>query len=199
MRLFYSPTSPYARKVRVCLFEKGIADLVELVTVNPLCDDTGELCRTNPLGKVPALVLDDGRAIIDSPVICKWLDTFAPEPQLIPIDPNDAIDSLTREAIADGVTDAAFSLVMEARRPEAQRSPEWIERWSAAIERGVKALDKRVMPDRFDLGDIASATALLYFDFRLASLGWRDANPALASWVDRTAARPSLAQTRPPA
>lgn len=198
-RLLHSPTSPYARKVRVCLIEKGVEDQVVLVAVNPLGDDTGELRRSNPLGKVPALVIDDGRVIIDSPIICEWLDAIAPEPRLIPINLDGRLDVLTRQAIADGVADAAFSLVMEARRPEAQRSPEWTERWTAAIKWGVTTLGERVASDRFDLGDIATAVALLYLDFRLPALGWRNANPELASWADRVAERPSLAQTRPPA
>lgn len=199
MRLLYSPTSPYARKVRVCLFEKGMADRIVLVAVNPLGEDTGELHRLNPLGKVPALVLDDGRVIMDSPLICQWLDWLVPEPRLIPTEDDRRLEVLTRQAVADGVTDAAFSLVMEARRPEPQRSPEWNDRWTAAIERGVRALGERVATNRFDLGDVATATALLYLDFRLAPLDWRDANPALASWADGVAQRPSLAQTTPPA
>lgn len=124
MRLLYSPTSPYARKVRVVAIEKGLADRIALVPVNPLCDDTDELHCQNPLGKVPALVLDDGRAVVDSPVICEQLDALASEPQLIPKEPDARIDAHTRQAVADGVADAAFNLIMEARRPDPQRSPQ---------------------------------------------------------------------------
>ncbi len=199
MRLFYSATSPYARKVRAVLIEKNINNEVTLVPVNPLGDDTDELRRLNPLGKVPALILADGRVILDSPVICDWLDTYAPEPRLIPTGSDHRLDVLTRQAIADGMTDAAFSLVMEARRPDMQRSSEWTERWTTAIERSVKTLNERITPERFDLGDIATAVALLYLDYRLPSLSWRDANSTLASWTDQLSERPSLTQTRPPA
>jgi glutathione S-transferase len=199
MKLLYSPTSPYARKVRAVAIEKGVADWIELTLVNPLGHDTHELRRLHPLGKVPALVLPDGRVVVDSPVICDHLNALGPEPQLIPTEADARLDALTRQAIADGVADAAFNLVMEARRPTAQRSPDWTARWMAAIERSVVVLGERLAPGRFDLGDIATAVSLLYLDFRLPELGWRAANPVLATWVDQVAGRPSLADTAPPA
>jgi glutathione S-transferase len=199
MRLLYSPTSPYARKVRAVAIEMGVSDRIELTLANPLGDDAHELRRLHPLGKVPALLLPDGRVIVDSPVICEHLNALSPEPQLIPMEADARLDTLTRQAIADGVADAAFNLVMEARRPAAQRSPDWTDRWTGAIQRSAVVLGERLAPGRFDLGDIATAVSLLYLDFRLPELGWRIASPALASWADQVSRRPSLAGTAPPA
>ncbi|MBI1251497.1 MAG: glutathione S-transferase [Alphaproteobacteria bacterium] len=199
MKLFYSPTSPYARKVRIVILEKGLSAQVDLIAANPLGDDAAALQTANPLGKVPALVAADGAALYDSPVICEFLDAMAGAPPLIPASGDARWDCLRRQALADGVMDAAFSLVMESRRPEGLRAPDWIARWESGIARSVAAAREMIAADRFDLGDIALIAALDYLDFRLARLNWRAQAPHLARWADAVAERPSVKHTAPPA
>jgi len=202
MKLFYSPTSPYARKCRVVAIEKGLEAQVEIVVSSPMASGA-DLLAVNPLSKVPALALPDGRCIVDSPVICKFLDSLSLGPRLIPADAAARIDCLTREALSDGITDAAFSLTMERKRPAEQQSPEWIGRWINAIRRTAAHFDahipQRPSPDRGpDLGDIALACALGYVDLRHGDLDWRASAPALAGWFAAISERPSLASTAPP-
>ena len=198
MKLFYSPTSPYARKCRALAIEKGIEAQIKIITASPMSNPP-ELQAANPLGKVPALVLADGSCIVDSPVICAYLVTRSDAPRLIPADPAARIDALTREALADGMMDAAFAIVMERKRPELQRSPEWLQRWTSAIRRSVAHFDTRA-PTRQqpDIGDLALACALAYVDFRLGDLVWDAEAPALRAWLSSVHARPSLSATAPP-
>jgi glutathione S-transferase len=203
MNLFYSPTSPYARKCRVVAIEKGLAAQLKIIPISPLSDPP-ELHAANPLGKVPALVLVDGRCIVDSRVICEYLDMAAAEPRLTPTDPAARIDCHTREALADGIADAAFLRTMERLRPEPQRSRDWTARWTNAIRRSVSQFNANI-PDRPqkdhalpDLGDIALACALAYVDFRHADLAWDKDAPGLRAWLAAMLARPSFVETAPP-
>lgn len=197
MKLLYSPTSPYARKVRITAIEKGLADRIEIVGVDVL-GKPDTVRGDNPLVKIPTLVLDDGASLFDSPVICEYLDTLAPSPRLVP-DGAARFDVLKRQALADGVMDAAFNLVMERRRPATERSAEWTARWTGAIAGGLVALDGLVSDDApFDLGWIAALSAGDYVEFRLADLGMADRTPRLAAWRARLAARPSVAASAPP-
>ena len=197
MQLFYSPTSPYARKVRALIVEKSLQNRVEVIDANPY-EAAVTLRAVNPLGKVPALRLADGSCVVDSPVICEYLDGLTAAPRLIPADPQQRIAVLIRQALGDGIMDAAFSLVMERRRPVEQRSPEWMERWAGAILRSVPTLG-RTAEGPVDLGDLAIAVALAYLDFRLPDLDWRAQAPALVPWFTAMSARPSLVETAPPA
>lgn len=198
MKLFYSPTSPYARKCRAVAIEKGLEARIEIVPASPMTDPA-DLHAANPLGKVPALVLADGRCIVDSPVICEFLDSLPGTAKLIPHLDAARIDCRTREALADGISDAAFSRTMERLRPEPQRSPDWNARWTNAIRRTVAWFNANV-PDRPqpDLGDIALVCALSYVDFRHAELAWDREAPALRAWLSIVLERPSFAATAPP-
>ena len=197
MQLFYSPTSPYARKVRIVLHLLGLEQGVDLVTTNPL-GEAAALQARNPLGKVPALVLADWRTLYDSRVICEHLDRAA-KGGLIPADGEARDHVLVAQALADGITDAAFALVMERRRPAAGQSVHWCERWQSAILRGVAAI---TAPSHThaptDLGGIATAVALDYIDFRLPGIDWRAANPAAGAWHSDAARWPAMVATAPP-
>ena len=202
MRLFYSPTSPYVRKVTVLLRETGLLEQVELVTGSGTPVDPGQApLQANPLGKVPALEREDGPALYDSRVICRYLDDLAGA-GLYPQGPR-LWDTLTVEATADGILDAAILMVYESRiRPEELRYAPWVEGQWAKIDRALDALETRWMPHLhgpLDIGQIAVGCALEYLDFRHAARGWRDGRPDLSMWGAAFSARPSMLATKPAA
>lgn len=197
MKLFKSDASPYARKAHAVAIEKGVASRIKFVTASPL-DNPPDLIAANPLAKIPALVLDDGTALYDSPVICEYLDTLDPQKPMIPASGAARWKVLCEQARADGVTDAALLIVLERRRPEAERSAYWQARWRAAILRGVAEM-AREAPKTIDLGAIATGCALGYLDFRLGDIDWRTDNPSLADWFEALSRRPSMRETAPKA
>lgn len=199
MKLISSPASPFVRKVRVVVLETGQSGAVEelRVATTPLATSP-EAMAANPLGKIPALIRDDGRGIYDSRVITRYLDTLSggllyPESRIW--------DILTLEATADGIMDAAVLVIYEARlRPEAHRSSDWIEAQWAKAARGVRDINDRWMDHLagpIDAAQIAVGCALGYLDFRHGPRNWRDGNDALAAWFDRFGERPSMVKTRP--
>jgi glutathione S-transferase len=200
MRLFYSVTSPYARKVLVTAMEKGFCGRLELVSCNPH-EAGAEVLAYNPMSRVPTLVLEDGTSLYDSPVICEWLDAVGEGPGLIPTDGAGRWQVLRLQALADGMMDDAYDNVMEGRRPTLQQRPEDLDRRSAALLRSAAALgrDLAAVPLAVTLGHIAAACALGYLDFRLPELGWRCGNPGLADWYAGFSRRPAMAATRPDA
>ena len=202
MRLLSSPTSPYARKVRMTLIEKGLADQVTVDAAVPLgtAEEAAAVRRVNPLAKIPALVLDTGEALYDSPVICEYLDSLGTGPTLLPAAGPARWTALRRQALGDGVADAAFNNVMEHRRPEAQRSTEWLDRWARAVHGAADALEQELAHGAlgFDLGAIALSAAFGYLDFRLPQIDWRAGRPRLTEAFAELAARPSFVATAPP-
>lgn len=201
MRLHYSATSPYVRKVRVLLAETGQTDDVALSPAagTPL-DGSGMPLAQNPLGKIPVLERDDGPALYDSRVICQFLDARAGS-KFYPAPPR-RWETLTLEATADGMLDAAVTMVYEHRlRSEASIDPALLEGYWTKVSRAVAALEARWLghlAGPIDMGQIAVAVALSYLDFRHGTRGWRDAAPGLADWHATFAARPSMQDTVPP-
>lgn len=202
MKLFASPTSPYARKIRIVLLEKQLP--FELVEDSPW-ESATRVPEINPLGKVPVLVLDDGEVFFDSPVIAGYLETLDAEPRLLPTDMLARVRVRQAEALADGITDAAVTALLESRRPEGERSERAIARQTAKVERGLDVLERRAAGrawlhgDTMSLADIAAGTALAYLDLRFPSLSWRATRPALQELEARMSARPSFVKTVPPA
>jgi glutathione S-transferase len=192
MQLYASATSPYARKVRIAVIELGLSDRINIIATAPI-EDAGYR-RINPLGKIPALKLDDGTVIYDSLVILDWLDQAAGGGRIIPRDARARNEELRHHALANGIIDAAFSIAMELRRPEEQRSSTWIARWSEAIEAGAKVLPHG-LGDEIGLAAITAVTAADYLAFRLGDLRL-DTTP-LAAWRDRIGARSSFDTTLP--
>ena len=180
MRLLYSPTSPYVRKVVVCDAELGLSDRIELMPVNP--DD---LRRDNPLSKVPALATDAGEALYDSPVICEYLDSLHDGKKLFPATGDARWRALRLQALGDGVLDAALLVVMEGRRPESERSPGFVD------------VQRCKIGDALHIGSITVGCALGYLDFRLGEDGWRTGRPGLAAWYEDHAKRPSMIASAP--
>jgi len=199
MRLFHSPTSPFVRKVMVTLHETGQAGDVTLVPAMGTPVDAGSMpLAQNPLGKIPALERDDGPALYDSRVICRFLDDRAaanlyPAPHLW--------DVLTLEATADGIMDAAVLMVYESRvRPEENRFAPWVDGQWTKIDRALDALDQRWLSHLqgpLDMGQIAVGVALGYLDFRHGNRDWRSGRPGLAAWEAVFAARASMVATLP--
>jgi len=200
MQLFVSPTSPYARKARIVLRERGLTGRVEEHAINPH-HDPAELLAANPLGKIPTLVRDEGAPLYDSRVVCEWLDALAGEGGLIPAAGAERWAVRHAEAHADGILDLTVATVMERARPEGEQSPGSMARWREKIERAVASMDevRGNLPDRFTLGHVALAVALSYLDLRLPDFDWRTAHPALAEWHAGAAERASMRDTAPPA
>jgi glutathione S-transferase len=192
MKLYYNPPSPYGRKVLVVAHEKQLSDQLLLCAVDPW-GDPAELLAATPLGKVPALVLDDGTLIADSTTIAEYLDSLSVGPSLIRHER--FVDVSARAALAHGLIDAAFAMVIERRRPADRQWSAWIDRQRRAIERTVAKFAPQ--PNQFDLGDITLACGLAYIDFRLPDIPWRKAQPALARWLDEISQRPSMRATAP--
>lgn len=202
MKLLTSLTSPYGRKIRVVLAEKHIDYELIMVQTN---DPNNGLSLINPLGKVPVLLLDDGQALYDSPVIAEHLDDVSPVGRLIPKDHRQGIRVKLMEALADGITDAAVLVILERRRPAKQQSSEWITKQTAKITQGLAALSKELndqkwmMSTRFSLADISVGCTLGFLDFRLPDLDWRAQHPNLADFLIRLAKeKPSFTDTAPP-
>lgn len=198
MQLFYAPPSPYARKCRVVARERGLMAEIEETFCNPH-EDPPELQAKNPLGRVPALVLDDGTAVFDSPVICEYLDGLGSAPALIPAHGPDRFKVLVAAALAQGMTDSALNATMEGRRPEGERSPAAVKRWEASILRGLDAMmgHLKALPGDLSMAHIACAVALGYLDLRHGHLNWRDGRDDLAAWFAEFNARPSMRETDP--
>jgi glutathione S-transferase len=203
MKLYFSPTSPYARKVAMTLHETGLLDRVEIVTVSttPTAPDAA-LAAANPLGKLPCLTGADGPALFDSRVITRFLDSLHHGHRLYPAPPA-LWSTLTLEALADGVMDAAILAVYETRlRPEPIRFAPWVEGQKHKIAQALDALETlwaAHLAGPVDAGAIATAAALGYLDLRFGDMGWREGRPRLAAWHAGFAARPAYVATMPPA
>lgn len=201
MKLAYSATSPYVRKVMVLLHETGQLDDVALteIATTPMAP-SAPLVSQNPLGKVPALERDEGPALFDSRVICAFLDDRAQAGLYGKGARHWEIRTL--EATADGILDAALLMVYETRlRDEDERSEAWVEAQWAKIAQAVAALNTRRishLSGTLDMGQIAVGCALGYLDLRHDARAWRHGNDALARWFDTFDSRPSMQATAPP-
>jgi len=201
MKLLGSNTSPYVRKVRVVMAEKKIDAQYELVDVNA---PDSAIKLSNPLGKIPCLIMDDGGAVFDSRVIVEYLDNLTPVHRLIPPNGRSRVEVRTWESLGDGLLDAALLVRAEqTQRAEGQRSPAVISRQMGKIESALDAMssglgDKPWCADgRYSLADIAVGCALGYLDFRFSQLGWRAQFSNLAAHADKLFARQSFIDTRP--
>jgi glutathione S-transferase len=200
MKLLGSDTSPYTRKARLVLLEKG---LPHAYVVAPPREPGSPVPRANPLGRIPTLLLDDGSAVYDSPVICEYLDALAPAPALIPRAGAEARMRVRRwEALADGLMDSAVVMRVESLRPVERQDPAVLALHGAAIARALAhaeaGLGERdwLEGDALSLADLALVSALLYLDLRQPERDWRAAHPGLARWAAKMCERPSVKATR---
>ncbi|MBP6893278.1 MAG: glutathione S-transferase N-terminal domain-containing protein [Gammaproteobacteria bacterium] len=203
MKLIGSTSSPYVRKVRVVMAEKRLD--YEFVQEDVWADDT-TIATSNPLGKVPCLVMDGGDAMFDSRVIVEYLDTLSPVGKLIPASGRERAEVKTWEALADGVMDAGVLWRMEAvwpKRADSERSQAWMDRQRGKVEAGIAAMAKGLGDKPFcsgihlSLSDIAVVCALDWIGFRFPDLDWRAEHPSLARLCDKLHQRPSIKDTAP--
>jgi glutathione S-transferase len=201
MKLYLSPLSPFARKVRVLVRETGLAARIEEVpvTVSPV-KANAEVGRSNPLMKVPTLVLDDGSALFDSPVICEYLDSLHTGRKLVPPAGEARWTALKLQAVGDGILEAAVLARYEAAlRPKELQWADWIAgqrgKWHAGLdllERSAAALASEPT-----IGGVTAGCALGYLDLRYGDEDWRGSRPALARWYEAFAKRESMRATVP--
>lgn len=202
MKLFHAALSPFVRKVRVAAMELGLDDRIELVTVatTPVAMNA-DLAKVNPLGKVPALVTDDGDLLFDSAVIVEYLDALAGGGKLIPPGGAERWRVKRTEALADGMADAAILMRYEtAMRPAEKQWPDWIAGQKQKVTQALDAFEGQVwlFDEKFDAGKIALGVGLGYLDLRFPDLGWRRARETLGRWYDAFARRPAMQATKPP-
>jgi glutathione S-transferase len=194
-----SAASPYGRKVKIAAALLGLKDRISIVMADT--QDPADSLRTeNPLGKIPALILDDGTVLFDSRVIVDYLDFMAGGDRIIPPAPA-RFDTLRLQALADGIIDAAILRVYEGRfRAPEKHEPKWLEHQTGKVERALASIEAKPLPSITstpDIGTIALACALGYLDFRAPD--WRAGHPVLAEWVDDfERAVPAFAETHPP-
>lgn len=203
MKLIGSPTSPYVRKVCIVMAEKKLD--YRMVAEDVWSANT-TIHASNPLGKVPCLVLEGGEAVFDSRVIVEYLDTLSPVGKLIPGNGRERAEVKTWEALADGLLDAAILARMEAswaHRPAAQRSQAWIDRQLGKIAEALRAMSQGLADKPYcsgahlSLSDIAVGCALGYLDFRFSSIAWRDKYPNLDKLHEKLMQRQSFIDSLP--
>ncbi len=194
LELFYSQPSPYVRKVRAAAIEIGTELVLIPASASPVARSP-DLVAANPLGKLPCLRLADGELLYDSRVICRYLGA---ESRLYPRGDGEW-RALRREALADGVLDAALLARYETfLRPEPLRWQDWTDGQLAKVSAALEVMEADAPnADAPDIGDIATACALFYLDFRFPQLNWREGHPGLANFAAVIEARPSFQQTRP--
>ncbi len=202
LKLWFAGASPFARKVRIVARETGLTNRIEEVatSVSPVAANE-TLARDNPLIKVPSLVTDAGVMLYDSRVICEYLDGLHQGARLFPQAGDERFTALRRQALGDGMLDAAVLCRYEhAVRPEALRWADWSAGQKRKIFGGLDALEADVMSwqDQFNIGQISAACVLGYLDFRFAEWGWREQRPRLERWFETAARRPSMQATLPP-
>lgn len=199
LKLYISTTSPYARKCRALIIEKGLEGRVQIEETLPL-DDPSELQALNPLGKVPALERERGPALMDSPLICEYLDSLN-DVNWIPASGESRLLVLRQQALADGMVDLTIGRRIEMTRDKALKWDFWTDRWAAGIERTLETFDaERGQFERsVDLGALSIAVALGYLDLRYADLDWHGRWPELGAFAERWFERESFKRTAPPA
>jgi glutathione S-transferase len=202
MKLIGSPTSPYVRKVRIVMAEKKLDYQFAVEDVW----GSDAILKSNPLGKVPCLIMEGGEAVFDSRVIVEYVDTLSPVGRLIPQSGRERVEVRTWEALADGLLDASILARLEQTWPgraDGERSGAWIDRQMTKVHATLKAMGQGLGEKpfcsgiHFSLADIAVGCALGYLDFRFPAIDWRSDYPNLAKLHDKLMQRPSFAETKP--
>ncbi len=197
MKLYITPPSPYARKCRIVVREKGLADRVEEVVADPYAN-APELLASNPIVQVPTLIAEDGQPVNDSPVICEYLDALGEGPRLLPADGAERLRVRRLETLANAALEMGVKLLLELRRPEHERSASWIERWTTNMGRALDALEAaRPDADRLDMGVITAGVAVRWIAFRHPDFDLASGRPGLLALSAALESRPSFVDTQP--
>ncbi|MCF8473230.1 MAG: glutathione S-transferase N-terminal domain-containing protein [Emcibacter sp.] len=196
MELFYTLTSPYSRKILLLIDDLDLTDQITLTALNPLLDQTGRLQEANPLGKIPALILDNGDTIYDSPIIAEYLYHLS---GATPLTFKKYLIQQKMQSLADGIMDAAVSSQMEKNRDLAQQSPYWQDRWQNAIMRSVVEFEKNMIDDArvWHIGSMSMACALDYLCFRHSTINWMDSAPNTLDWYKMVTKKLIMIKTDP--
>lgn len=198
MILYITTPSPFARKCRIVLHEKGLAGRVEEVVVDPYANAPA-LREANPVVQVPTLIASDGLPLSDSPVICEHLDEIGTGPSLLPASGPERLRVKRLETLGNAALEMGVKLVLEKRRPEAERSPSWIARWTTNMGRSLDALEAAVPePDApLDMGVITAGVAASWIGFRHPEFGWAEGRPRLTALTAVLETRDSFRATAP--
>lgn len=198
MKLRYSPTSPFVRKVMATAYEKGLESTLEIIPTQ-VWEPESDITSVNPLGKVPTLILDNGDTLYDSIVICEYLDTLEPSPRLFPLTVPQRWHTLRQHALANGALEAGISVFLEQRRPAHQQSGEWIIRQRAKIKLALNALETEApaLGEDVTIAQIAIGCCLEWLEFRSIDATWRTGRPHLTRWHRDFSLRRSMYETVP--
>jgi glutathione S-transferase len=196
VKLYYSPTSPYVRKVIACAIIRGLDGQIEKIPTNPHASPP-DLIADNPLSKVPCLVTEDGVSLFGSQLICEYLDSRGDELPLFPPQRPSRWRALKFQSLGDGILDVAVPCRGEQQRPREAARDAVIARYKEVIKRALGVLEADPPHKHVDIGSITVACALGYLDFRFGDDRWRDGHPKLAAWYEAFARNKGLAETMP--
>lgn len=197
MKLYITAPSPFARKCRIVAREKGLIDRIEEIAVDPYAN-APELLASNPVVQVPTLIAEDGLPLNDSPVICEYLDALGEGPRLLPVEGADRLRVRRLETLGNQALEMGVKRLLELRRPEAERSPSWIARWTENMGRALDALEAAAPdPNRLDMGVITAGVAVTWIGFRHPDFDLAAGRPGLVALQAALEARDSFVRTRP--
>ena len=197
MKLYWSSRSPYVRKVMICVHELGLADNIERIpAVVSLSKPDATVMRDNPLGRIPTLILDDGRVFHESLLICEYLNsqhagTLFPQGEA-------RWTALRRHALGNGLLDALLLWRSEIGKPAARQTPEWLTTFALKTRNALEVIEAdadALARTPFDIGHVGIGAALAYLDFRFGDFGWRKGHPRADAWMRQFSERESVKKT----
>jgi glutathione S-transferase len=197
MKLYITVPSPFSRKVRIVAHEKGLSDRIEEIAVDPYAN-APELLATNPVVQVPTLIAEDGLPLTDSPVIAEYLDMIGSGPRLLPADGAERLRVKRLETLANATLEMGVKLVLEKRRPETERSPSWMDRWTFNMGRSLDALEAAApSAEDFNMGVLSAGITVSWVSFRHPDYDWKTGRPNLVALQAALEQRPSFQATTP--
>ena len=201
MKLHWSPRSPFVRKVMIVLHETGLdAKVARVRSVAAMATPNAAIMVDNPISQIPALVMDNGLPLYDSPVICEYLDTLHTGAKFFPAAGDARWLALRRQALGDGMLAILLLWRQERMKTVTQQLPEWLAAFQVKIDTGLARLEDEaaaLAQDGFDIGHVTIGCLLSYLDYRFADLDWRAGHPGLAAWHATFSQRPSALATMP--
>ena len=198
MKLHWSSRSPYVRKVMICIYELGIEGEIERIpSVVSLSQPNAAVMRDNPLGRIPTLLLEDGRVFHESLLICEYLNSLRGG-TLFPNQGEARWSALRRHALGNGLLDALLLWRSESSKPAARQTPEWLATFALKTRNALAVMEAdadALAQTPIDIGHVGIGVALAYLDFRFSDFGWRNAHPRIDSWMQQFSQRESVQKT----